>query len=115
MRMEKTNGRAEGANADIEPAAAPAPTIEQVRELLFGETKRTHDQRLVDLDAKMTAHFEALRADMSARFQAVEDKLAALDNETERKRLASIDDIGAAIAQLGASVRGLGAASPKAG
>ncbi len=78
-------------------AATPDP-IEQVRELLFGEAKRTTEQNFHALDEKL----EAMRADFLARFAALESRLVDLSRETEHNQSASIDAIGSAIAQLGA-------------
>lgn len=80
-------------------------TILQVRELLFGEDKRTTERRLSDLDAKI----DQLRADMSDRLTAIENMIAQLSSETEKRRMASVRDIGAAIAEIGASVQKMGA------
>ena len=81
-------------------------TILQVRELLFGEDKRTTERRLADLDAKI----DQLRADMSDRLTSLENLIAQLSADTEKRRLASVRDIGAAIADIGASVQKMGAA-----
>jgi 16S rRNA C1402 (ribose-2'-O) methylase RsmI len=81
-------------------------TILQVRELLFGEDKRSTDRRLADLDAKI----DQLRADMSDRLTSIENLIAQLSADTEKRRLASVRDIGAAIADIGASVQKMGAA-----
>jgi hypothetical protein len=83
-------------------ASAPDP-IEQVRELLFGEARRTTEQNLQALDEKL----EAMRADFLARFAALEGRLIDLSRETEQNQEASIDAIGSAIAQLGATVQNL--------
>jgi hypothetical protein len=81
-------------------------TILQVRELLFGEDKRSTERRLADLDAKI----DQLRADMSDRLTSIENLIAQLSADTEKRRLSSVRDIGAAIAEIGASVQKMGAA-----
>ncbi len=103
--------KADDKQKSAEPAVAN--TIDQVRELLFGADKRATDTRLADLDAKMEKALAELRADMTARFVELENRLEATRADLETSRLSSIDDIGAAIANLGASVRNLGAAKPK--
>lgn len=119
MRSEKSAQRS--ASSDDAPAhlvpvspepvnangSDPARTIEQVRELLFGETKRASEASLNALDAKVDAQIDALTAAMNARFSEVETRLADLAREAERAQATAIDDIGSAIAQLGASIRNM--------
>ena len=113
MRSEKSAQRS--ASSDDAPAhlvpvspepvnangSDPARTIEQVRELLFGETKRASEASLNALDAKVDAQIDALTAAMNAR------RLADLAREAERAQATAIDDIGSAIAHLGASIRNM--------
>jgi len=84
----------------------PAGVINQVRELLFGEAKRGTEASLSALDAKV----DALAVSMRERFSEVESRLADLARETERAQASAIDDIGNAIAQLGASIRNMSGA-----
>jgi len=118
MRTEKNTAR----SSPLEPSALPlesapaarpfvngsdpAGVIDQVRELLFGETKRSTEQGLHSLEAKV----DALTATMNERFSEVESRLADLAREGERSQAAAIDDIGSAIAQLGASIRNMSGA-----
>lgn len=101
--MANENVKKMGAAADM---SGVDNTILQVRELLFGEDKRSTDRRLSDLDAKI----DQLRADMSDRLTSIENLIAQLSADTEKRRLASVRDIGAAIADIGASVQKMGAA-----
>ena len=101
--MANENVKKMGAAADM---SGVDNTILQVRELLFGEDKRSTDRRLADLDAKI----DQLRADMSDRLTSIENLIAQLSADTEKRRLASVRDIGAAIAEIGASVQKMGAA-----
>jgi isocitrate dehydrogenase kinase/phosphatase len=89
--------------------AAQAGVIDQVRELLFGETRRSTEQQLADLDAKLEAKVQALRADMMDRVAELERRIVDLDHASDSQRLASIDDIGVAISELGNTIRKLGA------
>ncbi|MBN9082066.1 MAG: hypothetical protein BGP04_08965 [Rhizobiales bacterium 62-17] len=90
--------------------AAPTPTtIDQVRELLFGESNRGIDQRLTQLDGKLEAKVDALHAEILVRLQQIETRLDELQRDTEERRLTTIDDIGRAITDLGATVRNLSA------
>ncbi len=119
MRPEKSAQRSaspDEAQGHLVPVASapvnangsdPARTIEQVRELLFGETKRASEASLNALDAKVDAKIDALTATMNARFSEVETRLADLAREAERAQATTIDDIGSAIAQLGASIRNM--------
>jgi hypothetical protein len=86
------------------PAAAGLGAIEQVRELLFGETKRSTESRLDDIDRKI----EMLRDDLAARFATLEARLVDQGRNTETKHNQSIDNIGQAIAELGATIKALG-------
>ena len=95
-----------GAQAQSE---AERNAIDQVRELLFGETRRTTDHRLEDLNTKV----ESLAAEFRTRFDKLETALAGLTRDSEAKRQQGIEQIGGAIAELGAHIRKLGA--PRAG
>ncbi|MFV0279364.1 MAG: hypothetical protein ACK5JM_01220 [Rhodoblastus sp.] len=86
-------------------AAAPsADTIDQVRELLFGATKRTTEARLDDIDRQIAL----LRDDIGARFASLEAVLSQQGRDTDVKHNQSIDNIGQAIADLGATIRAMG-------
>jgi predicted phage gp36 major capsid-like protein len=71
--------------------------------LLFGEAKRTAEQNCQALDDKL----EAMRADFLARFSALESRLVDLARDTEQNQAASVNAIGSAITQLGATVQNL--------
>ena len=115
MRPEKSAQRSQtpdnpqGHLLQVAPAPAPANgsdpagVINQVRELLFGETKRASEASLTALDAKV----DAMAASMRERFAEVESRMAELARDGERAQAAAIDDIGSAIAQLGASIRNM--------
>jgi predicted phage gp36 major capsid-like protein len=97
--------------ATVLPAAAEAErnALDQVRELLFGETRRSSDQRHDDLNA----HLEAIADEFRARFDKLEASVEALARDTEQRRLGAIETIGSAIADLGAHIRKLG--TPRSG
>ncbi len=82
----------------------PADPMEQVRELLFGEARRSTEQNVQAVEQKL----EEMRADFLARFAALDNRLAELARDAKRDQADSIDAIGAAIAQLGESVQKLG-------
>ena len=120
MRPEKsaqrsqTSETAQGPLLQVAPEPAPAQpngadpagVINQVRELLFGETKRASEASVSTLDAKV----DALAASMRERFAEVESRMAELARDTERAQATAIDEIGSAIAQLGASIRNMSGA-----
>ncbi len=91
--------------------AVAADPIIQVRELLFGADKRATDNRLAELDAKLEKMVADMRAEMSQKFGELEHRVETLARDVEEKRLTSIDDIGSAIAGLGATIRNLGASA----
>ncbi len=76
------------------------PTIDQVRELLFGHTQRSNEQR----DAELNQTIDTLRREMLERFAAVEARMDQMAVETERRHSTTIAAIGLAIADLGAHV-----------
>ena len=84
--MSTSMGRAKMKTHD---AAAPAPSeaernaIDQVRELLFGETRRSADHRMEDFNTKV----DALAAELRARFDKLEAALAALTRDAESRAL----------------------------
>ncbi len=113
MRTEKTIARqGHGAPVTAESminGSGPAHkddaagVIDQVRELLFGEAKRSTEQGLRALEDRV----EALTAAMQAQFSEVESRVADLARETERSQASAIDDIGSAIAHLGSTIRNM--------
>lgn len=113
MRTEKTAVRAaasahgEGlANGSGQSQGDAVGVIEQVRELLFGETKRSSEHGLKALEDKV----EALTALMHARFSEMEGRVADVGQEAERAQASAFDEIGGAIAHLGATIRNMGGA-----
>jgi hypothetical protein len=92
------------ANALIENGAAAeaASVIEQVRELLFGDHRRTTEGSVKGLEDRIAA----LTATMEARFSDLERRLTELKAETDAAREDSVEAIGAAIADLGDKIKG---------
>lgn len=79
--------------------------MEQMRELLFGATKRETDGQLAALELR----FEEMRKEVLARFEALESRLLEISLESEKNQAASLDAIGEAIGELGAAVKKMGA------
>ncbi|HMN71468.1 MAG TPA: hypothetical protein PKA55_06320 [Rhodoblastus sp.] len=102
MRNNKSDA-ANGAAAAV--AVTESGAIDQVRELLFGAAKRSTEARLDEIDRQIAL----LRDDMSARFASLEAMLSQQGRDTDSKHNQSIDNIGQAIADLGATIRALGA------
>ena len=102
MRNNKSDA-ANGAAAAV--AMTETGAIDQVRELLFGATKRSTEARLDDIDRQLAS----LRDDLAARFASLEAMLSQQGRDTDSKHNQSIDNIGLAIADLGATIRALGA------
>lgn len=84
---------------------AASDPMEQVRELLFGETQRANSEHMRAIDEKI----DALRADFAERLASLESRLVDLARETERSQAASVNAIGGAIAQLGATIQNMSA------
>jgi hypothetical protein len=102
------SGRGPGSATTSSPlengaAAEAASVIEQVRELLFGDQRRTTEGSLKGLEDRVAA----LTATMEARFADIERRLQELKSETDTAREESVDAIGAAIADLGSKIKGL--------
>jgi hypothetical protein len=106
--MKPANSKSEALGDGAAEQAAADPIL-QVRELLFGADKRATDSRLADLDAKLEKMIGELRADMAQKFSEMESHVENLTRDVETRRLTSIDDIGAAISGLGATIRNMGA------
>jgi hypothetical protein len=101
-----------GSPSTIAEAAAsgdPSAVILQVRELLFGEHRRSTEGSLKGLEDKLAA----LTATVEARFSDLERKLVEAKAQTDHARVSGIEAIGAAIVELGDKIKGL-AAKPMA-
>ena len=96
----------DNANATKVNGGDSAPTIDQVRELLFGDANRTIDARLEALSKKVDKQY----SEIMDRFSQLEARLVAMQSESEERRLSSIEDIGEAITKLGATVRNMSTA-----
>ena len=95
-------GRGPAASNDHGAAIEAASVIEQVRELLFGDQRRSTEGSLKGIEDRIAA----LTATMEARFADLERRLQELKTETDHAREQSVDAIGAAIADLGVKIKG---------
>ncbi len=78
--------------------------MEQMRELLFGATKRETDGQLDAIEARL----DDMRTEFLARFEALESRLLEVALESEKSQGAALSAIGAAISDLGAAVSKMG-------
>jgi hypothetical protein len=98
-------GKDEKPNADVASLGLIFDPMEQMRELLFGATKRETERQLSVLEAKL----DDVRAELLARCEALDGRLAELARETEKNQADSILAIGGAIAELGDRIRNMAA------
>ncbi len=89
-------------------SANPEPTIDQVRDLLFGGAQRSIEQTLAELRSEMEASHRELRAEFERELEVLQTRIRELEKETEQKRLASQREIGEAISELGATISARG-------
>ena len=83
--------------------AADAPEdseIEQVRDILFGDTRRETYARLRELEESVAA----LRADMMRLFADLEARVADGDAAVERRYLEATQGIGSALSHIGTQI-----------
>jgi hypothetical protein len=99
---------AHGTSAEAGMATDPASVIEQVRELLFGDHRRTTEVSLKGLEDKLAAW----TATVESRFADLERRLVEAKTETDHARVSGVEAIGAAIAELGDKIKGLAAKPP---
>lgn len=83
-----------------------ANTIDKVRDLLFGEAQREHDQRIADLDASM----KAMDARIAEQFKAMEARMDATSQALSSRHEESMRQIGEAIVSVGRQISSLGSA-----
>lgn len=101
--LEPPPGSGATAPAVSQAATMTADAMAQVRELLFGETKRTTDERLRAIENRI----EALHNEMLEHVMDLQTRLDTLARDTEHSQAATVDAIGGAIAQLGATVQNM--------
>ena len=118
MAVEKEKASA-AHQAPAHVAAATAPVangadrredMDTVREILFGESKRTTEKAIKALDAKV----DDLTKMMLDRFGEVMALIADVQKHAETSQASAIDEIGDAISQLSATIRNSVARKPKA-
>jgi hypothetical protein len=91
------------ANAESAAPLDAGAVVEQVRELLFGDQRRTTEAALKGLEDKLAA----LTATVEARFADLERRLAESRNEADQAREGHVEAIGSALTDLGEKLKGL--------
>ncbi len=102
----------EGERAANGETAAPldaAAVIEQVRELLFGDHRRSTEGALKGLEDRVAA----LTATIEARLADLERRLHEVKAETDHTRDAHVEAIGSALAEIGDRIKGLTVRPPQ--
>ena len=77
--------------------------MEQVRDLLFGEAKRGHDQRFEE----MQAHIDALAQRLDQRLDMLQSELSALRVSGRHEQDTTINAVGEALADVGRKIAAL--------
>lgn len=96
-RSARSDSMADVSDARVQEVSA----IDQIRDLLFGGTQRSLEKDLSELRDEMHGSVAQLRTDLFEKITALETRLSNLEIETERRRLKSMRDVGAAISQIG--------------
>jgi len=89
-------------------AAAGEPLedkMHQIRELLFGETKRENDARLAALEARVREFEQS----MHRRLEALQASIDTLAREVGNERKRSLEQLASSIGELGDKVRRISA------
>ena len=93
------------ASAPAESVVTPdaATVIEQVRELLFGDHRRTTEGSLKGLEDRLAA----LTATVEARFADLERRIGESRSEADSARESNVAAIGSALMELGERIKTL--------
>jgi len=84
-------------------SARPVDPMEQVRDLLFGESKRSHENQLAELNAMVNA----LEQRISYRLDELQTQLNTLRDTGRAEQDAAVNAIGDAIANVGRTIAAL--------
>lgn len=83
--------------------AAPAPTIDQVRELLFGQEQRTLEAQLDTMRAEM----QQMRSELEKTISDLKSELNTALTKTDTEHKERFAKVGHAIQQVGREIGGL--------
>jgi TolA-binding protein len=75
--------------------------MDQIRDLLFGEFQRAHDQRVSQLEARI----RDLDTEVHRRLDALQARLDAYAGESQAERRSTFDELARGIQELGEHVR----------
>lgn len=67
-------------------------SLSMVRDILFGEQKREHDQRIIDLEIMIDNHDQKVRRDMSNDFDILNTEIRLLNQLLSDENKARLDD-----------------------
>ncbi|CAA6814996.1 MAG: Unknown protein [uncultured Thiotrichaceae bacterium] len=67
-------------------------SLSMVRDILFGEQKREHDQRIIDLELLIDNHDQKIRYDMSNDFDILHTEIRLLNQLLSDENKARLDD-----------------------
>ena len=85
-----------GANRDVADEK-----MEQIRDLLFGEFQREHDQRASQLEVRI----RDLESEVHRRLDALQARLDAFAGESQAERRSTFDELARGIQDFGEHVR----------
>jgi hypothetical protein len=95
------SGKEEKPNSEAASLGLIFDPMEQMRELLFGATKRETERQLSVLEAKL----DDVRAELLARIESLDNRVSDLARDTEKSQTESILAIGGAISDLGDRIK----------
>ncbi len=78
-----------------------ADNIEQVREILFGDVRRTHNERLDSLESKL----QQIEEKLTAQIKDVEAQVIALSKSTDESKRDMLAGLSEAISGLAKDVK----------
>jgi hypothetical protein len=97
-------GQEEKHKLDVTPIGMMFDPMEQMRELLFGASRRETEEELSRIDRKL----ETLRQEFLARFDELDARLLEIAGNAEKGRAESLTAIGGALSELGERIRAMG-------
>lgn len=77
------------------------PTIDKVRDLLFGEQKKQTDSRVAELNKKM----EKIQSELMGKINDLKSDLSKAERKLSKQNSDSVSEIGSAIAALGETIK----------
>jgi hypothetical protein len=83
-----------------------ANEIDKVRDLLFGDAKREHDNRIAELSLSI----RNMNDHVADQFKAIEAKMEAMSQSLSLRHDESVRQIGEAIVSVGRQISALGSA-----